>query len=355
MRSDGPNPTDASNHLTDLLAVRETPRVSVVLPTVDHQQDRIRGRGLIADVKARAEERGIDAALTTPLITALEGLLEPTVPLPRTVGALALYAAPGFARVVALPRSWPASVHVGPEFFIIPVIEAADSAHCYALTLARTGNALWWVGRHRIERMETPGAPEAITEITQYREMEKQLQYHATARGGAVMFHGHQESADRELEPIRAYLRRVDDAVRVAVGADDSPILIIGPGKLPALYREVTMLGSVLSDPVESHPDGIDEDDIFDRTSPVVAKGVAARTHRLAEKVGALCPSRRASVLPDEILAAAIDGRVHTMLFDPDMADPRTANLAAVAVLGHGGKVVPAPELAGKMSAIFRY
>ena len=338
-----------------LLSVAETPRVSVVIPVTDPQQDAIRGRGLIDQVRSHLDERETPEPADFGIADALDEMVVGMHPMSRSIGAVALYAAPGFRRLVRLNHRWPESISVGAEFKILPVVDADDPAHCFALTLSRSGANLWRVTRYGIESIELVGAPRALTDVTRFREMEKQLQYHATARGGAVMFHGHQESADREFEPIRTYLRGVDRAVLSAIGADDAPVLLIGPGNLPALYREVTDLGSIVAEPVESHPDGLGDADIHWHAATVVNEIVATRTKTLTERAGALQSTRRASSDAAEILVAATEGRIDTVLFDPIAAEDPAANRAAVDTLRRGGSVVPAPGLFEPVMAIYRY
>lgn len=348
-------PSTAATALDDLLAIAATPRVSLVMAITDAQQDTIRGRGLAARARALLDDHGVAPGVADAIQGHLHDLLAGVHPVDHHHQGLACYATPDDAVRHLLPRRPPDLVAAGGEFHVLPLIDVADPIHCFVLALARGGNELWRVDRTGVRPIGLDKAPETITDITQYREMEKQLQLHATARGGAAMFHGHQESADREIEPVRMYFRGIDAAVRHAVEGGDAPVILVGPGNLPAIYREVSALGSRLGDIVETHPDALDEAGIEAIAAPVLQSRIAARTAGLLERVGTLRSTRRSSTIGAEILVAARSGRVATLLVDPATDDASLANRAAVATIRHGGEVIPAPDLVEGIGAIYRW
>lgn len=342
--------------LGSLLAVEETPRVSIVMPVhpTDPQQDAIRARGITGRTRMLLAAHDVAGDVADPIIASLQHALTHLHPLPRTTGAVAVYATPGTLDVVPLPGG-EELITAGPEFHLLPLIDAADTIHVHALTLTRGGCALWRVDRHGITEIALPGAPGALSEVTRYRDLEKQLQFHQTARGGAAVFHGHALGENRELEPIRVYLRAIDQAVATSLAGDGAPLVLVGPGSLPGLFRDVTTHPAVAPHPVEIHPDGIDGDALHRSAAPLVADLVADRTRRFLDRVGALRPLRRSSTLPAEILMAAALGRVDTLLVDPAAETAALTNRAAVAALRHRATVLPAPGLEPDLAAVFRW
>lgn len=345
----------AAAHLAELLEITDLPKVSILMPLVDPQQDAIRGRGLVARARTMLDERAVDPAEADGLDTALQELLADVHPVSHTKRGIVLYAAPGTRHRVLLTGPVVELVAVGSEFHLLPLIAAADPVHAFLLALARGGHALWRVDRHSTSHIGLHGAPDDLAEVTRFREMEKQLQVHASARGGAMMFHGHQESADREREPIRVYFRGVDEAVRRAIDGDTAPVLLVGPGNLPAIYREVSSIGSLLPEVAETHPEGLGEDAIAAMVRTVLDREVGDRTRQVLERVGALRSSRRSSTIPAEVLIAGRSGRVDTVLFDPDADSASVVNRAVVASLRHGATAHPAPHLASGVAAIYRW
>ncbi|HAX82532.1 MAG TPA: hypothetical protein DCY40_08205 [Actinobacteria bacterium] len=350
-------PSVDRSRLGALLAITEAPRVSVVMPVnhLDPQHDAIRARGLGARLRVLLEPHAVDQAVADHLLATVEERFGHLHPIPHAIGAVALYATPSGSEWLLLPVRIRETVTVAEEFHLLPVIDAVDPAHCFVLTLARGGNALWRANRWSVEPVTLPGAPGALSEITRFRELEKQLQFHQSARGGAAVFHGHALGENREMEPVRAYLRRVDQALGAALAGDTAPVLLVGPGSLPGMFRDISTHNRIVDHPIEIHPDGVDASHLHEFARPVVDALVADRTQRFLDRVGMLREPRRSSTLSAEIVVAAALGRVDTMLFDPDADNCGVVNRAAVAALRHAATVLSAPGLPTGAAATYRW
>lgn len=345
------------SRLKALLAITAAPRVSVVMPVnhLEPQQDAIRARGLGARLRMILDAHAVSAEVSDRLVAAVEARFGHLHPMAHATTAVALYATPAGVEWLPLPVRVGETVTVAEEFHLLPLLDALDPAHCFVLTLARGGNALWRADRWSVAPLPLPGAPGALTEITRFRELEKQLQFHQTARGGAAVFHGHALGENREMEPVRTYLRRVDQAVATALAGDPAPVVLVGPGSLPGMFREISAHDRFATHSIESHPDGIDATRLHEAARPVVEALVAERTLRHLDRVGTLRESRRSSTLAAEIVVAAAMGRVDTMLFDPAAGNCGVVNRAAVAALRHAATVLPAPGLATGAAATYRW
>jgi hypothetical protein len=326
------------SRLKALLAITAAPRVSVVMPVnhLEPQQDAIRARGLGARLRMILDAHAVSAEVSDRLVAAVEARFGHLHPMAHATTAVALYATP--AGGVAVPVRVGETVTVAEEFHLLPLLDALDPAHCFVLTLARGGNAFWRADRWSVAPLPLPGAPGALTEITRIRELEKQLQFHQTARGGAAVFHGHALGENREMEPVRTYLRRVDQAVATALAGDPAPVVLVGPGSLPGMFREISAHDRFATHSIESHPDGIDATRLHEAARPVVEALVAERTLRHLDRVGTRESADRRP-WPEIVVAAAM-GRVDDAL-RPAAGNCGVAN-RAVAALRHAATVLPA-------------
>ena len=150
---------------------------------------------------------------------------------------------------------------------------------------------------------------------------------------------GHRGRADVEARSVfRAGRGLVTLAVLVAgyvvataLAGDPAPVVLVGPGSLPGMFREISAHDRFATHSIEGHPDGIDATRLHEAARPVVEALVAERTLRHLDRVGTLRESRRSSTLAAEIVVAAAMGRVDTMLFDPAAGNCGVVNRAAVA------------------------
>ncbi|MEE9298609.1 MAG: hypothetical protein V3V29_06195 [Acidimicrobiia bacterium] len=349
-------PVPATVEFRDLLTVDTTPKVTIIVP-VDHtdsRQDAISVRNLVKHAASLLEERGAAPKTSSELLDPITDIVRSAHPLSRSVPAVALFTAPGHQQLIPLITPTPEYVYVADEFHVVPLVESLDPIHCFVLTITRGGCHLWRSDRWRIAPMNLPDAPGALSDITRFRDLEQQLQLHATARGGFATFHGQGVDEDVEFEPVRTYLRAVDAAVGAGIRNDAAPLLLVGPGRLPAIYRTVSALRDFLP-AVEAHPDGFDERDLQAKAAAAVHGMAGERTARLLDQIGSLGSSGKSSADPAEVARAAQAGRVRTLLFDPSTDDRARVNLAIVNTLRRGGEALPAVSAATTLAAIFRY
>ena len=349
-------PAPATVEFRDLLAVETTPRVSIIVP-VDHTDGRrnaISIRNLVKHAASLLAEHGTDSRTVSELLDPATEVMTAAHPLPRSVQAIALFVAPGYQQLIPLITATSEYVHVADEFDVVPLVESLDPIHCFVLTISRGGCRLWRADRWRIAAVNLPDAPGALSDITLFRDLERQLQLHQSARGGAAIFHGQGIDEDVELEPVRTYLRAVDAAARKTIRDDTSPMLLVGPGRLPAIYRSVSALRDFLP-AIEAHPDGLDEPDLQAKATAAVNAMAGERTARLLDQIGSLGSAGKASADPAEVMQAASDGRIRTLLFDPGTDDRTRVNLAIVKTIRRGGEALPTIGADTTVAAIFRY
>jgi hypothetical protein len=344
----------AAPDLDLLLGIAASPKLTIVIPleSGDSRQTAIRARNLVREADQQLAVAGADPATRRSLTAPVSPLIDEAGPFSRATCALAVFTAPGFGHLVPLSARAPELVAAGDDFHLLATAAALDPLHCHVLTLARGGNRLWRAGRCQLSAVELPGAPAALEEVTWFRDLERQLQYHSTGTGGSAAFHGQGVAEDTELEPVRTYLREIDTAVRSTIGAD-SPLLLIGPGRLPAIYRKVSRHRAIV-DTFESHPDGLGGDDLAEIAAVAVDELARQRTADLLDEVGRWLGSNKSSNDPIEVELAAAEGRVQTLLFDPDSTSG-SGNRALLETIRHGGSVVPAADGGITVAAVFRY
>jgi len=373
-----------SGILDDLLSISDTPKVTIVMPARrgEETQDAIRLRGLVARAQGLLDRRGTPRPVVAELTGTTHDLVVSAHPWQDATRAVAIFAAPGHQRLVRLPVTVDELVTVGDEFHVVGLVAPLDPTHCFVLTLTRGGAALWRATRWELAPLELPDAPEALTDITQYQDLERQLQVHQMARGGSETgtagYHGHGVGEGRDVESVRAYLRLVDKAVIRATTGDASPVLVVGPDTLPPLYRSVSSHPHLAARSVESHPDGIGNGQLHDHALGLLDELVTARREALLGSFEAQWAADKASADVAAVVLAATEGRLGSLLFDPERrvwgrvsrerfavaiteedeaGTEELVNRAVVETLRHGGEAVPVTDvdMPSPILGLYRY
>ena len=348
-------PAPAAGEFRDLPAVEAIPKVTIIVP-IDHgdsRKDAILTRNLVKQATSLLEDLGTNRGAISELLDPIAGLVSTAHPLPHSIEAVAVLTAPDHRWLIPLATPAPEHLHVGDEFHVMPLVDNLDPIHCFVLTITRGGSQLWRADRWHLTRIDLPDAPAALAEVTWFRDLERQLQLHSTARGVSASFHGQGVDEEVELEPVRTYLRAIDAAVRARIGEDSVPLLLVGPGRLPSIYRSVSSLRQFLPS-MEAHPDGLDEAVLGAKAAAVVLQMATERTARLLDQIGNAEAGGRSSTDPGTIAVAAGEGRVNVLLFDSNTRGA-AANLAVLRTLRHGGDALPVVGVDVELAALFRY
>jgi hypothetical protein len=300
-------------------------------------------------------------------------------------GGLAYYAAPGWTTWFRVPVELPELVAVGSRFVVGPLLEVlAAGGRFWVLTLSQRQVRLFEASRFTIDEVPAAELPAAAPARGPRRAGRERPDAFVAARGGAgsggTVYFGRGTSPEqlRTAETAR-YFREVDAVLRArAAGTVAPPLLLAGDSPLLSLYRQASsypaLLDVALSGNAAEHPS---------ETLHALAWMQLESELRAEESAAAAAYRRRAgtgrtAAEPDQVLEAALQGRVDTLLVStaafgsaptadaavlrvgaepPSVADQ--LDRAAAACLAHGGTVhAVAPERmpgAGPAAALLRY
>ncbi len=383
---DQPTPDE----LRDLIRRGTEPCVSVFLPThragpgID--EDRIRFKNLVRTSEARLVELGLRKPDVDAILTPARSLLDDGLFWERQADGLAVFACDGYFGYYRVPITLNELAIVAGRFHVKPLLPLLEGgAEFYVLALSKNNVGLFRQTRFSVQQMQLPGAPKGLADAIKYEQPERQLQFRTatSARGGrqALQFHGHGGKEEDAKDVLLAYFRQVDESVRKALSGDHAPLVMAGVDYLFPIYREANTYPHLLDAGVPGNPDEESPQQIHQRRAWEVVRSrfEAARRHA-AERYDSLARGPHASSKTEEIVAAALLGRVETLFVAVDAerwgrVDPGTSevvwhdelkagdedllDVAAGETLLHGGTVyavasadVPGGALA---AAIYRY
>lgn len=321
--------------LNELAEIEGDRCVSLFMPThatgTETRQDPIRLGNLLDQLHDQLKSQG----MRRPDV---EALLKPAKDAASRPGfwqfqgaSLAIYLADEVLRMLRLPEAVDESVTVGPHFNIKPLLGSlASSEPFYVLALTKEQARLYRGTRTDLEEIQTEFFPLAAEEIVGVREPHADLQHHTgkPPRGGRgdrgfrsdsgqANYHGHGEGELKIEADLMHYFKEVAERVADFLYGDETPLVLAADVSIVGWYRREHLRGRLVeSDHVES-PDALKPHEIRERAWQIAAPSLEADLSELLDRFGTAAAAGKAAQGYDEVAAAAAQGKVDTLFFDP--------------------------------------
>jgi Bacterial archaeo-eukaryotic release factor family 3 len=383
--------------LDELLVWDRPPAVSIYLPTHpasrEVRQDAIRLRNLLGTAAKRMAAAARRVPETAELLEPARRLVDDEEFWRRQERGLALFLAPGFARVHKLPIEVPETLAVGRQLRIRPLLSLVDPAGRFWLLSVTAGRTRLWQGSRwsfaEFTGVKLPQGIAAIEDETVYEPAHAAAPTGRPRRGPAgrakAQVFGDAPDELRKTELIEL-LRRIAAAAEPAVKRRPAPVILAATPEIQGNFREVSGWKELLLEGILENPDAMAAEELHRRAwrlfAPLAEKGRAEALGRLHGLLAA--GDGRAAVKPEEIVKAAHYGRVDQLFLDeggaplwgrfvaaedrvlahgsPDQEDDDLLDYAATMTLRQGGKIIlaeraqlPPDAAAAGAAAILRY
>ncbi|WP_216693762.1 baeRF3 domain-containing protein [Dietzia psychralcaliphila] len=348
------------------LGTASGPAVSVFMPT--HRggpvtrEGPLRLRSLLDRAQAELVAQGVPTGDAVELVAPLRELGNRDPFWQHTADGLALYAAPGIARAFRLGTEVPEQFHVSGSFAVRPLVPAAiGDGEFLILALSQNSVRLFEATRGSVHERDIGRAPGSLDDAEGRTEREPQLQHQAAA-GGTAAFHGHGAGGEVDRVMLQKFFRQV------AAGIDE---LLAGPGRRPLVLASVAehhpMLRDELTYPhlldevVAGNPDHASGAELQDKAWPIVQPVLSADAAAATERFGEALGTGLGLSDPAQIVTAASEGRVDTLLLTATVCRPEDQPGGLDGAVGHtcatSGRLVVLEALphGNAVGAILRY
>jgi hypothetical protein len=374
--------------LAELAGLELRPAASILLPThragPEIRQDPIRLKNLLRDAARRLERRGIGEDDAARVLAPAARLVEARAFWRHQQEGLAVFVAPGFARVYSAPRAFPERVVVGDRFHVlqlVPVVEADD--RFYVLALSQSDVRLVAATPTTAAEVDLGDLPRSVGAALLEDTPDGQLQPHVVSIGGGergMVFHGHGGGMADRKESILQFFHRLDEGLRPHLAERTAPLVLAAVEYLVPLYREANTHPNLLPDALPGNPEGLSAEALQARGWELVRPRLERARRETAERYRALAGTGRTADDVAVVLRAAHEGRVERLFvaadaatwgtFDPgsgtvaarDEGDPDAEDLVNLALIhawqrGATVHVVDRADVpgAGALAAILRY
>jgi hypothetical protein len=307
--------------LRELAGATDHVLVSLYVPTHRHgpdtQGDPIRLKNAMARALSLAADQGIDRGLVQARLLPAEALLRDTMFWQHQGLGLGLLLGPEGMREYRLAEPVEELVLVRDRFCIRPLLPAVSAGgRFYVLALSQNRVRLLQCSAEGARELDLRDIPHSLADAVGYDWQQKSLQFHTTGASGgghAAVYHGHGAGTDDVKAEQERFLRLVDQGVVRLLG-NGAPLVVAAVGYLAGSYRAISRYDNLCPDEVEGNPDRQSPQELRDRALPLVRGILDAARRQAVESVAAAAHSDRVVTHVTQVLAAARDGRVGTLL-----------------------------------------
>jgi hypothetical protein len=309
--------------LQRLVASQGGPHLSIYLPAPEHpteaQQDSIRLANLLRATRKILVEYWMPESEANAFLSPIEDMCRDARFLADRGTGMAIFRVADRLQSYKVDPPIEEKVVLGRTFHVRAILSQVFETSSHILALSKNRVALLSTSGDSITELEVPGLPPSLALETSDVTVDRGAQIHSSGRGTAgkqaAVFHGqggHPATAKTEL---REYMRRVDEAVRTYLRDVTGPIILAGVDEVTSMYRDVSDSPQLCESSISGNVDRASDDVLLEKAAVVMAE---ERDHQREAIAKRLSEPRRHGVAtdPEQVLCAAFDGRVDTLLFD---------------------------------------
>jgi hypothetical protein len=311
----------ATHPLADLVAAdREGPRITLYQPThrsfPDNQQDPIRFRNLLKEVATSLGDASKSDRLQATFAS-LHALAEDEAFWTHALDGVAVFAAPGFLKVMRLQRSVKPVAIVADSFHVKPLLRILQSTGRFqVLALNRRSVRLFEGDRDVLDEIPlAEGVPRTIDEALQsdgegsQRDAQQgddadaqprsggageRISTRAGSRSGGV-HRAHLDTKDVANLEVERFFRAVDRAVTEHHSrVSGLPLILAALPEYHAPFRGLSHNPHLVDPAIAINPEALSADELRARAWELVLPVYEARLAALVDRFGAAQPTGRA-------------------------------------------------------------
>ncbi|MBC7228864.1 MAG: hypothetical protein H5T74_00530 [Actinobacteria bacterium] len=363
---------NASVYIAGLLSEFDPPCMSIYMPThrhhPDNQKDLILFRNLVKDLE-RSLRREYPAREAKPLLEPFEALAGDRAFWNNTLDGLAIFAAPGFFRVLRLQSPVVELAVVARSFHVKPLLRIYQSADRYqVLCINRNEIKLYEGNRYALDEIEpAPEVPRTRAQGIGESRSEPHLTVASYGKGveGPAMYHGHGSRKDEVGKETERFFRIIDGAVMEHHSLPSGlPLILAALPEHQGMFRKISKNPLLLEAGIERDPYALSPEEFRELAWKVyeprynaemegyIEEFRKARTAGLtAEDLGSVARSAVASgiatllVEADRHIPGRLDektGRIGRASLEHPEVDDLLDDLSEL-VLKRGGRVIVTP------------
>lgn len=299
---------------------------------------------------------------------------------------LAVFLAKDFLQYYKLPFTPRLYTYVSHEFYLKPLLRTfTGDGRFYLLGLNLHDVTFFEGDRQGLREIYVKDiVPQRLEEVVgaDFKERFQQFRTQREGHGRGVVFHGHGEwKGEFRKEEILHFFRVVDKCIQKRIEYDKAPLLAAGVNYLIPIYQEANTYQYLLDEGIDHNPEDLSPEELHRQAWLKVYDYFDRERQEKVELYGHLQETPRTSFEIEEIIQAAVAGRIDTLFVDEaaelwGVYDPASGrvevheeqktintellNLAAREVILNQGKVYlqgreTLPQPFSPVNALYRY
>lgn len=296
-------------------------------PGLALRRDSIRLDNLIGECERRFAALGFDRDTVAPVLDPARALVGDDAFWASGRRGLALFLAPGFTRVVDLPRAVEELATIGERFRITPLLPFVGEPRTafYLLTVTASRAGLYRVDANGMEPegVDLPQGVQAIAGASDYQQTTHSNPTSGVrgGRGGAPAAVPAEQSLGSSPEDLRKaqllqYLNKLASEVKARVGHVRVPVLLAAQPEIAGNFRKQAELANLWHQHLDVNPDALGPDELRQRAWNLMAEAAEDDAEGSIDHFNSLFQdsSPRAQTRTDEVVRAARWGRLDTLI-----------------------------------------
>lgn len=314
----------SSSDFDELVAVEARPAVSLYLPTHlagrEIRQDPIRLKNLLAEATERlgATRRGPEIET---LLAPATALVDEEAFWQHQRQGLAIFLAPGFARVHKLPIAVAEKVVLSRCFHIRPLLPLTEDAGPFWLvTINARHTRVYHGSRWSFAECTGLDLPRGIAEIRGQTEYEEGHKAAPVGRhGGLAKAQSLGQAPDevRKTELIEL-LHRIAAAVDPEIKRHPAPVIVAANPEIRGHFVEIAGWKEILPDGIDENPEALRPEELHSGAYALIERKQSEARNVALDRLNTRLGSTQATTKPDEIVRAARYARVDTLFLGGD-------------------------------------
>lgn len=374
----------------DLANIHDQHCISIYIPTsragekADKKQGQIILKNNLKKLKQSLKEYNLSKSEIENYLSPVDDLMNDNQFWRQQSDCLAIFLNKNQLQYFTLPIDQVEINYISDHFYLLPIIPLfSGDGKFYLLSLSLQDIKFYECTRHSITELFVEDlVPEKLEEIVGYDFQNKSLQFRSGQGGNAgAMFHGQGAGKDDKDIEVEKFLRAVDKGIMKLLNDEDAPLILACVDHYQPIYAKVTTYPHLFPQNIGGNHEETDPILLHEMAWPLVEGQFKEHRNKMIEQLRNLSAVGKTSFDLNEIIPAAIDGRIDTLfiqnskdkygLYDmvnrsliidenKKMSQASLYNLAAVHTWIKGGHVYVVekevmPFTATTINALFRY
>ncbi|MDI9639430.1 hypothetical protein QPK87_19010 [Kamptonema cortianum] len=352
--------TIGRDELLNLTATRETPCVSIYIPTAKAGKEAFQG-GLHLKNLLKEAEKSLPNGDKAGILNGAARLVDDMPFWQYQDAGLALFLTAGESYSFKSPIPVPARQVVCNAFDITPLLPALmHNGKFYVLTLSQDKIRVIEASRYDYSEIQIDDMPQSIDEALTASGAEKQQQRHGGASGPPTYFgSGGGQGSEDQKDDLKRFFDRVDVVFSDYLAQHPAPVILAGVEYLLPIYRTANTGATILTEEIRGNCDRTPAQELQESGWRIASKHFAESAEKAKSQFEQSNGHGNASTSQKEIAAAADAGRIASLFVAFDHPEAASLNQLIHATLATGGEIIPLSQSEmpsnKPLAATFRY